>query len=435
MLIAERLVRQAAIVCAQLSRCRLPQPVRTALDRSGTRGRWCGDGVTGLKRALPWREGCEVRPGAGVMFAEVVTTQSASQSRLPPFSRIFQIVNPYFRSRASRARAALCLAALLLGPAALARADTLDDVRARGRVLCGVSEDAPGYASRDPKGVWSGLGIDVCKALAVAVLGKPEAVSFTPMKRSERRQALQAGTVDVLVGDDAVTASAELEQGLHMPLVLAYDGQSFLVRRAQSISSALELSGTRVCVTAGTGDEEGALDYFAALKIPIQIVKLDRWSEAVQAYEQKTCHALSANRTRLAAARNRLQASNDHLMLPETAQRHGIGPVVRSGEVRWAQVVRWTGYALIGAETLGINSANAEQMQGTNPEVRRLLSGEHAGKSLGLEPGWPRRVIRQAGNYGEMFDRNIGARSGLRLERQLNNLAGKGGLHFAPSFR
>lgn len=318
----------------------------------------------------------------------------------------------------------------------LARADTLDTVRQRGKLQCGAGEDAPGYASRDAKGVWTGLGVDFCKALAAAVLGKVDAVTFVSLKRAERREALQAGTADVIVGDDAMTASAVMGRGLHTPLILAYDGQSFLVRRAQGISSALELSGTRVCVASGTGDEEGALDYFAALKIPIQIVKLDRWAEAVQAYEQKTCHALSGHRTRLAAARARLQAPNDHLILPEVAQRLGIGPVVLSGETRWAQAVRWTGFALIAAEALGVTSANVEQMQNApNPEVRRLLSGDFVAKGLGLEPDWSRRAIRQVGNYGEIFERNIGARSPLRLERQLNNLAGKGGLHFAPSFR
>lgn len=319
--------------------------------------------------------------------------------------------------------------------AGVAQAETAEAVRQRGKLLCGVGDDAPGYAARDAKGVWSGLGIDLCKALAATVLGKADAITIVPVKRTDRREALQSGAADVLVGDDPMTATAETEQGLHMPLVLAYDGQGFLVRRAQGISSALELSGTRVCVAAGTGDEEGALDYFAALKIPIQIVKLDRWTEAVQAYEQKTCHALSGHRTRLAATRARLQP-NEQLLLPEIAQRHGIGPVVRAGETRWASIVRWTGYALIAAETLGVTGANAEQLQnGANPEVRRLLAGEHVAKGLGLDAGWPRRVIRQVGNYGEIFERHIGARSQLRLERQLNTPASKGGLLFAPSFR
>lgn len=377
-----------------------------------------------------------MRSGACAMFAEVVTTQSLSQSRRPPLDQFFPTVLLLFRTRGAFARVVLCLAALLLGPTGLARADTLDVVRQRGKLMCGVSEDAPGHAARDAKGAWTGLGIDVCKALAVAVLGNAEAVTFAPLPRAERREALLTGAADVLVGDAALTASADTEQGVHVPVVLVHDGQGFLVRRAQSISSALELSGTRVCVTAGTRDEDGALDYFAALKIPIQIVKLDRWSEAVQAYEQKTCHALSGHRTRLAATRARLQVPNEHLMLPELAQRHAIGPMVRAGDGRWAAVVRWTGYVLIAAETLGITSANAEQWQGaTNPDVRRLLAGENVAKGLGLAAGWPRRVIRQVGNYGEIFERNIGLRSPLRLERQLNNLAGKGGLHFAPSFR
>jgi general L-amino acid transport system substrate-binding protein len=365
----------------------------------------------------------------------VPTAQPTRTHPRPPLRQYSPIVFALLRSHAGLARVVLCFAVLLLATAAV-RADTLDAVRERGKLLCGAGEDAPGYTSRDAKGAWSGFGIDVCKALAVAVLGKVDAITIVPLKRAERREALQSGAADVIVGDDAMTASALFEQGLHTPLVLAYEGQSFLVRRAQGISSALELSGTRVCVVAGTGDEEGALDYFAALKIPIQIVKLDRWSEAVQAYEQKTCHALSGHRTRLAAARARLQAPNDHLMLPEVAQRLGLGPIVRTGETRWAQVVRWTGYALIAAETLGVTSANAEQLQAApNPEVRRLLGGEHVAKGLGLDPGWSRRVIRLVGNYGEIFERNIGARSPLRLERQLNNLAGKGGLHIAPSFR
>lgn len=377
----------------------------------------------------------DLRPSACVMLPDPAPATHAVPSRRKTFTVSPAIASSRFSACVRRLVPAAVLASALVVSDA-ARAGTLDSVRQRGTLACGVSEDAPGYASRDAKGVWTGLGIDVCKALAAAVLGKANAVVFTPLKRGERREALMSAKVDVLVGAEPLSASAEAEQGLHAPVVLAYDGQGFLVRRAQGISSALELSGTRVCVTAGTGDEEGALDYFAGLKIPIQIVKLDRWPEAVQAYEQKTCHALSGNRTRLAAARARLQTPNDHLMLPELAQRHAIGPVVRQDDARWAAIVRWTGFALISAEALGVTSANAEQQQNTaNPEVRRLLSGEQVAKGLGLEAGWPARVLRQTGNYGEIFERNIGQRSPLRMERQWNNLAGKGGLHFAPSFR
>ena len=333
------------------------------------------------------------------------------------------------------ARAALLLTGLF-ATGGVAAAGTLETVRQRGKIVCGVSEDAPGYAMREGKGEWSGLGIDFCKALGVAVFGKADAVTFTPLKRADKLQALRAGTVDLLSGDDAISASADTAQGVHFPVLLAYDGQGFMVRTAQSISSALELSGMRVCVAAAHGDEEGALDYFAGLKIPIQIVKLDRWGDAVQAYEQKTCQVLTGNRSRLAAARARLPAPVEHLMLPELAARQGFGPVVRQGDERWADIVRWSAFAMIAAEGLGVTSANADQQAGSSlPEVRRLLKGEQLSKSLGLEPGWPQRMIKMIGNYGEIYERNLGARSTLRLERQLNNLAGKGGLHFAPSFR
>jgi general L-amino acid transport system substrate-binding protein len=338
----------------------------------------------------------------------------------------------------AHAAAAAVLVLAMLGTlvARPAHAGILEAARQRGGVVCGVSEGIGGYSVRDAKGDWSGLAIDFCRALALAAIGKRDAVSFVVLRPQERFSALQSGAIDVLASDADLTSSRDAGHGIRFTEPLMYDGQGFLVRRAHGVTSALELSGSRVCVMADTGDEQGVIDYFAGLKLPIEIVKLEKWSDAVAAYDQKSCHVLSASLSRLAAVKARHAAPADQVILPELAARHATGAFVRQGDEQWFSIVRWTTFALFAAENLGITSANIEQMKASPaPEVRRFLAGgADLCTSLGLAPDWTQRIIRQVGNYGELYDRHFGLKA-FRMDRGLNNLAGRGGLHFAPSFR
>ncbi len=340
-------------------------------------------------------------------------------------------------SLAAFVAAVLVLAATLcISASTPANATTLESVRQRGKVTCGVSEGANGFSARDAKGEWVGLGADFCRALALAVIGKKDAVAFEPLKLSERMAALTSGRIDVLASDTGLTSSRDAGHGVRFTQPLLYEGQGFLVRRAHGVTSALELSGSRLCVTAETGDEQGVIDYFTGLKIPVEIVKLERWSDAVAAYDQKSCHVLSASVSRLSAVRAKHASAADQIILPELAARHAVGAFVKQGDEQWFSIVRWTTYALFSAEDLGISSSNVEQMKTSSvPDVKRFLAGgSDLCASLGLAPEWTQRVVKQLGNYGELYERHFGPKA-VRMERGLNNLVGKGGLHFAPSFR
>ena len=340
-------------------------------------------------------------------------------------------------------RRALCFAgafgfaALACLASASADASVLDAIRARGHVLCGVGEGPKGYSSVNSQGSWSGISVDFCRALAAAVLGSREAVQFRSLSAGERFAALQAGAVDVLSRDLAITSSLDTTQGIRFPGVLVYDGQGFLVRKAQNLTSALELSGARICVTTETADAQGVADFFNGLKLPFDLQKFEKWADAKTAYATKSCQVLSANLSALASARQQLPDASEHIILPELASKQMVGPAVRQGDDDWFSVVRWTIYALIAAEELGITSSNVDTMKGSaSGEVRRFLGFDlDSGNRRGLSPDWTQRVIKQVGNYGELFDRHLGLKSSLKLERRLNNLASNGGLHYAPSFR
>jgi general L-amino acid transport system substrate-binding protein len=333
--------------------------------------------------------------------------------------------------------AAFAVAALLCLTAAWADSSVLEAIRARGHVVCGVGDGPKGYSTVTAQGVWSGINIDFCKALAAAVLGNKDAVQFRALEPAERFAALQSGEIDVLSRNTAMTSRRDTTLGIRFPGVLVYDGQGFLVRKAQGVSSALELSGARICVTSESAEEQSVADFFSGLKIPYDLVKFDKWTDATMAYANKSCQALSADVSLLALARQQLADAAEHIILPELASKQLVGPAVRQGDEDWFSVVRWTIYALIAAEELGVTSANVDAMKGSgSPEVRRFLGTDlDFGKRLGLSTDWTQRIVKQVGNYGEMFERHLGLKSALRLERRQNNLATNGGLHYAPSFR
>jgi general L-amino acid transport system substrate-binding protein len=333
----------------------------------------------------------------------------------------------------------LLLAAILVGDTSNLQAghDTLATVRDRGHVVCGVDDGAAGYSAASPQGVWSGIGIDFCRALAAGVVGSKEAVKFRHLAAHERIAALRSGEVDVLARYTEPAPGQDAAHGIRIAGILVHDGQGFMVRRSQNITSALELSGARICVTRESGAGYRIAVYFTALNMPFELIKFDRWQRAVMAYADNACQVLSAELPELARARLELGDAGEHVILPELAAKRPIGPAVRDDDDEWFGVVRWTLYALIAAEQLGVASAGVDWAKSsTNPEVRRFLGIDmDLGKRLGLTADWTQRIVRQLGNYGELFDRHLGQQSPLKLERRLNNLSSNGGLHYAPSFR
>lgn len=340
--------------------------------------------------------------------------------------------------RASRCGWSIANAVLLVGlaMASAAHAATLDDVRARGHVVCGVTEGQPGFATVSPAGAWTGLDVDFCAAVATAVLGSRDAVKYRVLSPSNRFQALAAGEVDVLPRAGGFTLSRDTEHGVRFVATLFHDGQGFLVRRGHAVASALELSGASVCVLSGVG-VQGLETFSRARRMRFQHMVADKWSETVKRYADGACTVLTGDVTALAAERSRLATPGEHVILPELVSKEMLGPLVRRGDEQWFSIVRWTLHALIAAEELGITSASAEAMRADpNPEVRRFLGLEaDLGRPLGLARGWSYEIVRQVGNYGELFERNVGLASPLALDRGVNNLWTRGGLMSAGALR
>jgi general L-amino acid transport system substrate-binding protein len=332
---------------------------------------------------------------------------------------------------------ALCAAGILAAfTPARATAATLDDVRARGHLLCGVSEGMPGFATVSPTGAWSGLDVDFCSAVAAAALGSKSAVKYRVVSPSNRFQALASGEVDLLPRANGLTLSRDTEHGVRFVETLFHDGQGFLVRRGHAVASVLELSGATVCVMSGVGAQ--GLETFSRIrKMRFNAIVAEKWADTVKSYADGACTVLSGDVTLLAAERSRLATPGEHVILPELVSKEMLGPLVRRGDEQWFSLVRWTLYTLISAEELGISTANAEALRGDqNPDIRRFLGLEaDLGRPLGIDRAWSYEIVRQVGNYGEIFERNIGLTSPLGLERGVNNLWTRGGLLSAGALR
>ena len=329
--------------------------------------------------------------------------------------------------------------ALALASSGSAEAGAIfDGVKQKGFVQCGVNVGLAGFSNPDDAGDWSGIDVDVCRALAVAVFGDPKAVKFTPLTSKERFTALQSGEVDVLSRNTTWTLNRDSAQGLDFTGVTYYDGQGFMVPKSLGVKSALELDGASVCVQTGTTTELNLADYFRANNMSYTPVVFERGDEARTAYDQGRCDTLTTDQSGLYAERIGLAKPDDHIVLPEVISKEPLGPAVRHGDNQWGDVVRWTLYALLEAEELGINSQNVddEKASSTNPNVRRLLGVEgDMGQGLGLPADFGYQVVKQMGNYGEIFDRNIGMGSPLKIERGLNALWTDGGLQYAMPVR
>ncbi len=327
--------------------------------------------------------------------------------------------------------------ALILAGCASAAAATLDTVLARGHLMCGVADGPLGFSHVDERGVWTGLDVDFCAALAAAIFGRKDAVKYRPLTMAERFSALKAKEVDILARSATWTLSRDMDLGARFVGTLFHDGQGLLVRRSQGIASALELSGASVCALAVGPAQQNLEEFFSQRGMRFTTVAFDKWDGAVQAYLNKRCTALSADVSTLALVRASIGNTGEHLLLPELMSKEPLGPAVRQGDQQWFGIVRWVLFALITAEEYGLTSSNVDAGRASSlVEVRRLLGTDgDLGASLGLSRDWAYQLIKQCGSYAELFERNVGMRSPLRLERLANNLWSKGGLLQAPPFR
>jgi general L-amino acid transport system substrate-binding protein len=334
-------------------------------------------------------------------------------------------------------------AALLGGALAVsfipgAQASTLDEVKQRGVLHCGVAPNIPGFAFTDDQGVKRGFDIDMCHALAAAVLGDAKKIEVTPLGLRDAFAALTTGAQDILTHRLTWTYNRDNGGGMEFVGTLFYDGQGFMVRKSLGVKSATELNGASICIAQGTTTELNVADFFRSHKLDYKIVTFAELDETRNAYEAGRCDAWSNDRGALAARGLALKNRDEHVILPETISKEPIGPIVRQGDAQWSHIARWTFAALIAAEELGITSANIDDIKATstNPEVKRLLGvGDDLGQKNGLGADWAYQAIKQVGNYGEIFDRNIGPKTRLGLSRGLNALWKDGGLLYAPPFR
>ena len=328
---------------------------------------------------------------------------------------------------------AALLAATLSAPAA---ADTLDDVRAKGFVQCGVSQGLPGFSMFNDAGDWSGLDVDLCRAVAAAVFGDSSKFKVTPLSAKERFTALKSGEIDVLTRNTTWTMSRDVSHG-EFAGVNYYDGQGMMVPKSLGIKSALELDGASVCTNTGTTTELNIADYFRANGMEYELVAFEKSDEVNQAYQAGRCDVYTTDQSGLYAERLKWAKPDDHVVLPEVISKEPLGPMTRHGDNKWNDIVRWTLNAMINAEELGVTSENAEQMKGANnPAVLRLLGVEGGfGESLGLSNEWALNIIAQVGNYGESFERHVGPNTPLKISRGLNAQWKDGGLLYAPPIR
>ena len=330
----------------------------------------------------------------------------------------------------------LAAAGLLAASALAAHAGTLDTIKARGALVCGSNPGLAGFALPDDKGVYKGLDVDECRALAAAIFNDPTKVKYLPINAKDRPTILASGEIDVLVRNTTWTMSREAA-GMFFTGVNYYDGQGFMVRKKLGVDSALKLDGASVCVQQGTTTELNLADFFRAHNIKFEPVVFATDEETVKAYDSGRCDAYTTDASGLYSERLKLAAPDDNIVLPEIISKEPLGPSVRKDDIQWFEIVQWTHFALIAAEELGVTQANVdEKLKSDNPDVRRLLGVEgDFGKSIGLTNDWAYRIIKAVGNYGESFERNVGMGSPIKISRGLNALWNKGGLQYAPPIR
>jgi len=334
-----------------------------------------------------------------------------------------------------------CAIAVAVAAAAIAfeRYDTktLKRTKNRDAVLCGVNPGLPGFSSADDKGNWSGFDVDFCRAIAAAIFDDPKKVKFIPLDASERFTELQKRKVDVLSRNSAWDMSTETIYTLHFAGVSYYDGQGFMLGKSRNIESALELDGAKVCVPSNTAAAVKVADYFRANNIKYQEVRLANLDEVLKAYDSGRCDVMTGDVSRLYALRLKLSSPADHVILPDVISKEALSPVVRYRDDDWLLIVKWTLYAMLNAEELGITSQNIDEaLKSKKPDVMRFVGNEgQYVEELGLSKDWAARIIRHVGNYGEVYERNVGIESNLGIPRGLNQLWNAGGIQYAPPIR
>lgn len=325
--------------------------------------------------------------------------------------------------------------------AGAASAGTLDDVKAKGFLQCGVNTGLAGFSQPNDKGEWTGLDADFCRAVAAAIFGDGTKVKFTGLSAKDRFTALQSGEIDILSRNTTWTINRDTALGFNFAGVTYFDGQGFMInsKKIPDVKSALQLSGAAVCVQAGTTTELNLADYFKANKMEYNPVVFEKFEEANAAYDAGRCDAYTTDQSGLYAVRLQMSAPDDHVVLPEIISKEPLGPAVRQGDDKFFDIVKWTYYALLDAEEAGVTQANVEEMKGSeNPDIKRLLGVEaetKIGTDLGLDNAWVVNIIKATGNYGEIFERNVGQGSPLKIARGINALWSKGGLQYGMPIR
>jgi general L-amino acid transport system substrate-binding protein len=329
----------------------------------------------------------------------------------------------------------LALAAGLSAQAASAQ--TLKTVKDRGMLSCGVSQGLPGFSTPDDKGNWTGLDVDICRAIAAAIFNDATKVKFVPLSAKDRFTALQSGEIDVLSRNTTWTLSRDTSLGANFTGVTYYDGQGFLVKKSLKVNSALELNSASVCVQTGTTTEQNLADYFKGNNMKYEVIAFGTADETVKAYESGRCDVFTSDVSQLYAERLKLATPADHVVLPEVISKEPLGPMVRHGDDQWFDIVKWTLFGMVGAEELGMTQKNIDEIaKSDTPEVKRAVGTDgNLGEQLGLTKDWLVRIVKAVGNYGESFERNVGSGSKLGIARGLNQLWNKGGIQYAPPIR
>ncbi|MFM9975086.1 MAG: amino acid ABC transporter substrate-binding protein [Beijerinckiaceae bacterium] len=338
-------------------------------------------------------------------------------------------------------RRALVTTGALLAFAGMAQAQnrlpTLESVKQRGFVICGSNTGLPGFSIPDKEGNWTGFDVDFCRAIASAIFNDATKAKFIPTSSVNRFTSLQSGEIDLLSRNVTWTSSRDTSLGFNFGPVTYYDGQGFMVRKSLRAKSALELAGATVCVNQGSTTELNLADYFRSNNMKLNVVSFPTGEDSAKAYEAGRCDSFTTDVSGLYAERLKMANVDEHVILPEIISKEPLAPAVRHGDDQWLDIVKWVHFALVTAEELGVTKANLdEQLKSTNPDIRRLLGteGKH-GEALGLSNDWAYRIIKNIGNYGESFERNIGASSRLKISRGLNEQWQKGGLQYAPPIR
>jgi len=336
-----------------------------------------------------------------------------------------------------RLATAMAYATVLAFGTQAAWAQTLNAIKDRGQLICGANGTLAGFGLPDPQGNWTGFDVDFCRAIAATIFNDPTKVKFVPLTAKDRFTALQSGEVDVLSRNTTWTLSRDTSLGLDFAAITYYDGQGFMVRKSLKVSSALELNDAAVCVQQGTTTELNLADYFRANHMGLKTVTFATGDEAVKAYESGRCDSYTTDSSALYGERLKLGEPAEHIVLPEIISKEPLSPAVRHGDNQWTDIVRWTHFAMVNAEELGVTKTNVdEKMKSDDPETRRMLGVEgQYGEALGLTNDWVYRIVKLVGNYGEVFERNVGQGSPLKIVRGLNALWTKGGLQYGPPFR